>query len=406
MRILLLAQFYPPKIGGEERHVRNLALALTERGHDVAVVTYGDQSTRTPGLRDGVRVYTVRPTTARLPFLYSDSGHLSAPPMPDPEVVLALRSILGAERPQVVHAHNWIVNSLVPLRGRLTAKVLLTLHDFSHVCATKRFMERDQALCSGPRAAKCLRCVATHYRPVTGISTYLANTGMRPLRRALLDRVLAVSRAVAEGNGLPAWGVPYDVVPNFIPDELLTVRPAGRPDGAPDGDYLLFVGDLSRDKGIPVLLEAYGALGRGRPPLLLVGKRTASTPERIPPGATYGFSWDHTAVLSAYQHALAVVAPSILPDACPTVVLEAMAAGRPVLGSRIGGMTDIISPGVDGLLVEPGQVEELTGALAALSGDAALRERLAAGAAATVKRYTASTVVSRVESVYEDLLDD
>ena len=405
MRILFLAQFYPPMIGGEERHVRNLAVALAERGHDVAVVTYGDQLTREPNLRDGVRVHTVRPTTARLPFLYSNPSQPSAPPMPDPEVVLGLRRILGAEQPDIVHAHNWIINSLVPLRGQFSAKVVVTLHDFSNICATKRFMERDQALCSGPAAVKCLRCVATHYRIPTGISTYLANTGMRPLRRALLDRVIAVSRAVADGNRLPAWGVPYEVVPNFIPDELFSAPPACRPAGAPQGDYLLYVGDLSHDKGVPVLLEAYEGLGETRPPLLLVGKRTASTPRRVPPGAMYGFSWDHAAVLSAYQHALAVVVPSILPDACPTVVLEAMAAGRPVLASRIGGIIDMIDHGVDGLMVEPGDTEELTQALAGITGEAGVRDRLGAAATSTAKRFTASTVVSRIESIYQDLLD-
>jgi glycosyltransferase involved in cell wall biosynthesis len=119
----------------------------------------------------------------------------------------------------------------------------------------------------------------------------------------------------------------------------------------------------------------------------------------------YGFSWDHASVLSAYRHALACVAPSILPDACPTVVLEAMAAVRPVVASRIGGMIDMINHRVDGLLVEPGHVEELRQALDAVASDAVLRDRLGAAAAVTVKKYAASTVVARIESIYEDLLD-
>jgi len=84
MRILLLAQFFPPDIGGEERHVFNLAKTLAGRGHEVAVATQRmadvpDQET----LTSGVRVHRFATAAMRLPGVYS-SSRTHHPPLPDP----------------------------------------------------------------------------------------------------------------------------------------------------------------------------------------------------------------------------------------------------------------------------------------------------------------------------------
>ena len=116
MRILLLAQFFPPDIGGEERHVFNLANTLAERGHEVAVATQRmvdvpDHET----LASGVRVHRFATAAMRLPGVYSTS-RTHHPPLPDPLGARELARIIRQERPQVVHAHNWIANCAVTLR--------------------------------------------------------------------------------------------------------------------------------------------------------------------------------------------------------------------------------------------------------------------------------------------------
>src|SRR6202012_185775 len=84
MRILLLAQFFPPDIGGEERHVFNLANTLAGRGHDVAVAT--QRMADVPDLEtltSGVRVHRFATAAMRLPGVYS-SSRPHHPPLPDP----------------------------------------------------------------------------------------------------------------------------------------------------------------------------------------------------------------------------------------------------------------------------------------------------------------------------------
>ena len=208
MRILLLAQFFPPDIGGEERHVFNLANTLAERGHEVAVATQRmadvpDQET----LASGVRVHRFATAAMRLPGVYSTS-RAHHPPLPDPLGVRELSRITRQERPHVVHAHNWIVNSAVALRRSSPAGsrfgLVLTLHDFSHVCATKRLM-RMGSPCEGPAVARCLPCATAHYGPAVGPLTAAATALMRPWKNRAIDHVVCVSNAVASGNHIPRW---------------------------------------------------------------------------------------------------------------------------------------------------------------------------------------------------------
>ena len=407
MRILLLAQFFPPDIGGEERHVFNLANTLAGRGHEVAVATQRmvgvpDQET----LASGVRVHRFATVAMRLPGVYSTS-RTHHPPLPDPLGVRELARIARQERPQVIHAHNWIVNSAVALRrsspvGRRFGLVL-TLHDFSHVCATKRLM-RMGSPCEGPAVARCLPCATAHYGPVLGPLTASATALMRPWKNRAIDHVICVSSAVASGNHIPPCQN-TSVIPNFVPDQAVAGDAAkGQaedvPPGLPKEEFLLFVGELSRDKGVPTLLRAYESLGRKRPPLLLVGRRMPDTPTHLPDGAQMCAQWPHDHVMTAFRRCLFAVLPSICLDACPTTVLEAMASGRPVVATTTGGVVDMIMDGENGLLVPPGDESRLAETMVRLLNDPDLRVRLAAGARERAERFTASAVAERLEAVY------
>jgi glycosyltransferase involved in cell wall biosynthesis len=410
MRILLLAQFFPPDIGGEERHVFNLANTLAERGHEVAVATQSmvdvpDQET----LASGVRVHRFATAAMRLPGVYS-TNRAHHPPLPDPLGVRELSRIARQERPHVVHAHNWIVNSAVALRRSsstgLRFGLVLTLHDFSHVCATKRLI-RMGSPCEGPAVARCLRCAAAHYGPTLGPLTAAATGLMRPWKNRAVDHVVCVSNAVASGNRIPR-GPNTSVIPNFVLDKAVVGRAGdaaqrqaeNSPPGLPKEEFLLFVGELSRDKGVPTLLQAYESLGRKRPPLLLIGRRTPDTPTRFPEGARACAEWPHDHVMAAFRRCLFAILPSICLDACPTTVLEAMASGRTVVATATGGIADMIVDGESGLLVPPGDDYKLAEAMARLLNDTDLRARLAVGAHERVQRFTSSAVVGRLEAVY------
>lgn len=407
MRLLLLAQFFPPDIGGEERHVFNLANTLANRGHEVAVATQcvaGLPQRET--LPSGVRVHRFITMAMGLPGVYATDRqhHL---PFPDPLGTHNLARILRWERPDVVHAHNWIINSILPLRRR-TARhaefgLVLTLHDYSNVCATKRLMQNG-SVCAGPRKAKCVKCAIGHYGPIVGSVTATATAAMRPWKERAIDYIVSVSRAVATGNGI-IDSPTARVIPNFILDSVLDDACVASSETAqpelPIDPFLLFVGDLSSEKGVPTLLRAYSALGPSRPPLVLVGKRTPDTPTNLPRGAEMHFEWAHENIMVAFRRCLAAVLPSVWPDPCPTTVLEAMASGRPVITTSTGGMVDMIIHEESGLLVPPGDKRALTASLERLLGDGVLRMRIGIGARERVRLFTASTVAEQLEAIYE-----
>lgn len=403
MRILQLAQFLPPVQGGEERHVWNLSRALVARGHQVTLLGFANDSDSPAGVTetDGVRLVRVRTAASRLPILYSDRSRPHALPLPDPAVSRAIRRELSTGRFDVAHAHNWIVNSALGPAAHARVPLVMTLHDYSHICATKRLMEHGRRRCPGPAPKRCLPCATSHYGAANGAVTLTANAWSAPRRARHLTGVAAVSSAVADAVIVPAgrWlhsaSLDARVIHNFIPDEIVVDEIAPTAPDAP----LLFAGDLSADKGIPTLLDAYAQL-RSPPPLVLAGRSAHEW--RFPAGARWVGPLPHHEVVALFNSARAVVVPSVWADPCPTVVLEAMAAGRPVVAAASGGIVDMVVDGQTGYLVPPGDADALARALDALIQAPQTADAFGVAGRDRAREFTVSAVVSRIEAMYRD----
>lgn len=402
LRILLLSQFYPPVIGGEERHVRNLGAGLAARGHHVKVATQAHVGHAAVESELGMEIHRISGTCQRCTRLFSDPGRRHMPPFPDPGFALALRRLITSFKPHVVHAHNWVVHSFAPLKGFSGAPLVLTLHDYGLVCAKKSLMHRGVP-CSGPVLGKCLPCAADHYGVAVGSVTTVANWAMTAL--SPVDKHLTVSGAVAELNNLRAQGKPFEVVPNFVPDDVGAPKDAHDERMAllPNEPYMLFVGDLREQKGLHVVLAAYEQI-KSRPPLVLIGRPCPDTPERLPAGVRILTNWPHTSVMRAWHRSLFGLVPSISPEACATVVLEAMACGKPVIATDMGGNPDMVDHEQTGLLVQANNAAALAGAMQRLLEDPALRERMGTAALQKVRAFQASSVIPRIEGIYRALI--
>lgn len=400
MRILMLSQFYPPIIGGEERMVQDLSVELVRRGHDVAVATLWHEGFQDDEIDQGVRISRIRSTTQRAAWLYSEKQRRHAPPWPDPEATLALHRVLAQVQPEIVHAHNWLMYSFLPLKWGSHARLVVTLHDYSLSCAKRRLVYKG-APCSGPGFIKCLACAKEHYGLAKGIPTALGHRLMRDVERAAVDMFLPVSTAVATGNDLVGSSLPYQVIPNFVPDQIDadSAETESYTAQLPEGDFILFIGDLSRDKGIHILLSAYGEL-KNAPPLVLIGRRCQDTPTEFPTNVLFLNSWPHAAVMAAWRRCSIAVAPSTWPEPFGVVVLEAMAAGRPVIASRIGGLPDMVVDGETGILIEPDDAPALQTALERLLADRELRDQLGQAGQRRVAQFRADAVLPRIEQVY------
>jgi glycosyltransferase involved in cell wall biosynthesis len=197
----------------------------------------------------------------------------------------------------------------------------------------------------------------------------------------------------------------FQIIPNFISDTANSAQEdvAAYLSQLPDDGFMLFVGDLSRDKGVDVLAHSYAKL-HNAPPLVLIGRRRPDTPSDLPKNVMVMGSWPHAAVMEAYRRSSFSMLPSICPETFGIVVIEAMSMGRPVIASRIAGLADVINDGENGFLVPPGDVDALSKSIQHLVDDPALRQRLGQGALRRAQDFRSSVVVPRIEAVYEELL--
>ncbi len=405
MRILMLSQFYPPIIGGEEQHVRTLSIELVARGYEVGVVTVWHEGLAEFELDQGVRVYRIRSSALRLPYFFTDTGRPYAPPFPDPETLLALRRIITHEQPEIVHAHNWLVHSFLPLKAWCRARLIVTLHNYNLTCAKTTLLYHNR-FCHGPNIAKCLGCAIGHYGVAKGIPIVFGQRVMGIAERRAVDMFVGVSRAVAVGNGLVGRHLPFQVIPNFMPDKLEQGDATPYLAQLPAEDYLLFVGALNYQKGVDVLLRAYAGL-TDVPPLVLIGYETpewSTLRVDCPPNVLVLKGWPRFAVMEAWRRSLAAVAPSVGPEAFGIAIMEAMSMGRPVIASRIGGLIDLVADGETGFLVEPGDSSALQHAIKQLLANPHLRSCMGQAGQRKVVEFQASSVVPRIEQVYKQVL--
>ena len=402
LRIAMVTQFYPPVAGGQEQYVRNLSQTLVARGHEVSVATIQLDGFSSEELDGDVELHRIKTSAQRLRFVFG-SARKFAPPVADPEALLQLRKLIRRLRPDVIHTHDWLARSVTPHVARDGVPIVATLHDYAGICAQKRLV-RGGVPCAGPGIRKCVSCAADYYGSIKGPLTALGNWAAAPRERRAVRMFLPVSRAVADGNALASYGLPFRVIPNFVPDDLTARAQPDHPAlrALPADDFILFVGDIAPDKGADVLLEAYRRLS-DPPALVLIGRPYISLSE-LPPGVTALREIPYPAVIAAWRRSAFGVLPSIVPDSCPTVVIEAMAAGRAMIAARSGGIPDLVADGITGRLVAPGDPAALAEAMSELLSTPGRRAQMSAAASQRVERFTASQVVPRIEQAYEEAI--
>jgi glycosyltransferase involved in cell wall biosynthesis len=378
VRLIELTDLYRPAIGGLERSVALLSEGLASRGHEVHVAT-----TAIPGAPAVERSAGV--TVHRLPLLYQrlapglsqDAARPFHPPAPDPLFRRLLAEVVEEVKPDVIHAHAWSVFSGLA-RTFLRTPVMMTAHDYGLVCARRSLIDRSGTSCPGPSWRRCGPCAGSQYGLAKG--NVLAAASLSSLR--LLKRVTTFT-AVSDYVANRLWptigqvtGQPVRTLHSFVPDGLYESGwQAERPEFLPAEDgYLLYVGQLSRHKGVDVLINAYRRLPSA-PPLMMLGTRhpTSPAPEALPAGVTMRTSVAHRSVIAAMVRAACVVVPSVWPEPLPMTVSEAQNCGVPVIASAVGGIPEQVLDGQTGWLVPAADERALADRLAELlaSGDRA-----------------------------------
>lgn len=299
-----------------------------------------------------------------------------APISLSPATAARVRAALRRFAPDVVHVHEPFV-PFVGLAATLSAPapVVATFHAFA---------ERSRALS-------------------------IAAPLLRIAWRRLAVR-LAVSEAAAGfvRSRFARFGGPeIRIVPNGCDVEAFAhAEPAS---DLPDGRRVLWVGRLDPQKGFAVAVRAFDLLARDRPGLRFVvaGDGAArGEVERLPTGVR-----DRVVMRGAVPHddlprivagADVSVSPALGQESFGLVLVEAMAAGVPVVASDIAGYWEVVRQGVEGLLVPPGDAEAVANAAGRVLDDPDLSARLRAAGRARAEEFSWRTVLPQIEAAYGD----
>jgi glycosyltransferase involved in cell wall biosynthesis len=327
---------------------------------------------------------------------------LPVAPIWSPAAQRSLTELIRSERPDLLHLHNpyplispWIVRT-AHAHG---LPVLQTVHNYRQVCAPGLYF-RDGHICHDCRGRSFPLPAIRHncYRGSKAQSAIMA-TSLAVHRGTWrsVDHYLALTGGIAEH--LRDYG---------IPDERITVKPNSIADPgpvSPIGSGLLFASRLSQEKGLQLLLDAWsrhpvGSLGVLRiasdGPLRPVVEAAAASRSDV----VYLGPQDQAGVRAAMRESAVVVAVSTWDDVLPTVIIEALANGRPVLGTALGGIPYLV--GDAGWTVAP-SVDELAAALPVAVANA---PALATAARARYEaNFTPDVLIKRLLDVYSGLVN-
>ena len=381
MKILQLNLFDDPaEGGGTEVTMGNLARGLQAAGHEVVMLATGHAAGLHTAERDGIRIWRAGlrnvyrpdlrqqpPAAARVLWHVLDSYNLAMQPL--------LRQVLRTERPDVVSVHNlpgWSAAAW-QITAREGIPMVQVLHDSYAICQKSSMYREGHGNCANQCAGCRLlrlphRALSRKVSAVVGVSRYILD---RHLREGYFAGV-PIQRVIHNARDPGKLGV-LDAPPRAAGDAL----------------RFGYMGRLEAAKGIAPLLKAFTAAalpqaelwvaGNGKPEVVEpLRQRYAQAPVRF---------LGRVAPRDFYPHIDVMVVPSVWNEPLGMVVAEALAFGKPVIGSRRGGIPEMIRAGENGLLFEPDRPGELVAALRQLAGDATLRARMGEAARASARPF-------------------
>lgn len=370
-RVALVASSFAPHVGGVEEHVRHVASGLRERGHEVVVWTVDRGDVDPPEVVDGVPVRRL-PT----PMPARSVGTLARFARQAPVAWLAWRRALRVDRPDVLHVHCFGPNGAWATAMACASRRALVVSSHGET-----FADADGVFDRSALLRRSLVGALRRADAVTGCSDHVV-------------RDLEHRFGLRAGRGV--------VVPNGVDLD----EPAGDPAVALPPPYLLAVGRMVRTKGFDLLLDAFAAARLPGVALVVAGEgpERAALARRadelgvadrmVLPGRL-----ERGAVVAAMAGALAVVVPSRA-EAFGIVVLEGWRAGVPVVVTSHGGPADLVTDGVDGVVVDPEDTTALAEVLRFVATDVEQARRMGAAGRSSVEAFTWQRVVADYEALY------
>ena len=381
MRVVNANKFYYHKGGAETAYFQTARL-LQEHGHEVVpFAMQHPENEPTPWSR-----FFPSQVEFRAPGGPASRLARAARVIWSGEAKDRMRDLIAEARPDLVHLHN-IAHQLSPsiLEPIKDAglPVVQSLHDYKLTCPTYLHRTPEGEICERCKGGRYQQCVI-HRCNANSLSMSVVNAveaSFHAARHSYDTVDLFLCPSAFQYAKCLEFGVPAErltLVPHFVYASDYTPR-------FEPGDHALFAGRLSGEKGVATLLEAVAAVPGLR--LVLAGEgpdraalearaRQLNIADRVRfAGYLHGEDYE-----SVWRDAAFLVLPSECYEVRPMVIHEAYARGKPVVTTRIGSIPEIVSEGVTGLLVKPGEATALAQSMAEMARDP--RRRVEMGRAA------------------------
>lgn len=377
LRVLVVHNAYQHR-GGEDSVVDTEVAMLRDRGHAVQLYQRHNDDVASMG-----KVQLVRTT------FWS------------PQTLDDIAQQVGDFRPDVIHVHNTfplISPSIYQAAYVARIPVIQTLHNFRLLCPQAMFLRAGKVCedCLGKipwRAVtrRCYRGSVVQSGVLAGMLLFNKARGIYASKVSNYICLSSFARAKFILGGLPENRLV--IKSNFVPD-------LASPNFDNPRDGLLFVGRLSEEKGLAILAQGFSSTLHGSLRIAGTGPESAQIENQA--GVEMLGALKPLEVRAQMDCSLALVLPSICYENMPMTLLEAYAAGLPVIGSRLGALADLIVDGVTGLLFESSHSDDLQAKLTwAVQNPEAMLQMGRNARALYLEKYTPEQNYTQLIQIYQ-----
>jgi len=399
MKICQIIYTYPPYVsGGADIYARNISRELVKKGHEVVIITTkpfeGLSSLKASSyMDDHMKVYRFYPLNI-FSWIYSaeksmfQRAILNAIDTWNLHPYLVIKNILKKEKPDVVHIHTpvWISLSVFDAVKSLNLPLIFTVHEYLLLCRRASLLHGNGRICDDPN--------------------FICKTYQSLSRRIVKDKpdlvtapsqfILDILKCYGFFKGSECIKIPLGIE---LKDKNV-VKTYETID-------IIYTGALVTHKGVDVLIESFKNLKEKNIRLHIVGKgpeeeylkEIADNDKRI---IFHGFM-EGEKLTSLQESANITVMPSVWYENSPMAIYESFMNGTPVIGSKIGGIPELIKEGINGFLFEAGDVKKLQEILKYLIENPLKLNELEKGALESRKNYDINSHIERLEKIYKEL---
>lgn len=319
-------------------------------------------------------------------------------------------NLLKTVKPDIAHIHgiyHQISPSILPAFKKNEIPTVMTLHDYKLICPNYKFYTNNQ-VCEKCNRTKYFQAIINKCVKGSYVASFICCVEMYIHRffkiyEKNIDIFICPSkwlRGKMIEYGLPAAKLIY--IPNFV--NLDTYKPSYGSD-----NYIIYFGRIAVEKGLQTLIKAMKYIKNTR--LVIVGEgpveeelRKYCEQNNIDNCDFVGYKTG-TELIEMIRNSKFVILPSVIYENSPMSIFEAFASGKPVIGSNIGGIPELIDDGVNGLLFEPKNVNDLVEKIEFLLEKPKIVLRMGKNARKKVEEeYNTEIHYERIKEVYESLL--